>query len=402
MLKETEKLLLDALRQSINPQENQESLPLPDNEYAKRELLETASNHAVLPLLFEVYAMEMPIEDTRYADFVQPIRRAAVTTARANYRLLFLAKYIIQLLEKEGIRAILLKGAATASYYPIPEMRKSGDVDILIPQEKDFERAVELLEEVKFVKCVSQSALHHIELKNQEGICVELHRILAEPFESGKMNRYLESLLSEFDEHVQKNDSWGVTFYQPADAYHAFYLIVHMLQHFLRAGFGLKFLCDWTVFWNREIAAEEKETFLRLVRESGTQGFVEALTEACVLYLGLAAENVSFLLGESDLQQLAEDFMEEVFVSGESGHGTQERMVAMRGTGLAAYVREFHHQMHLNYPSAGKMFLLWPFLWVMTLARFIKNNRTVRKVKGLDILKEARRRSKLIDRMKLF
>ena len=302
--------------------------------------------------------MEMPIEDTRYADFVQPIRRAAVTTARANYRLLFLAKYIIQLLEKEGIRAILLKGAATASYYPIPEMRKSGDVDILIPQEKDFERAVELLDEVKFVKCVSQSALHHIELKNQEGICVELHRILAEPFESGKMNRYLESLLSEFDEHVQKNDSWGVTFYQPADAYHAFYLIVHMLQHFLRAGFGLKFLCDWTVFWN----------------------------------LGLAAENVSFLLGESDLQQLAEDFMEEVFVSGEFGHGTQERMVAMRGTGLAAYVREFHHQMHLNYPSAGKMFLLWPFLWVMTLARFIKNNRTVRKVKGLDILKEARRR----------
>lgn len=402
MLKETEKLLLDALKQSLNPRENPGHLSLPDDEYAKRVLVETARKHAVLSLMFEVCEKEEIIGDTRNADFVLPIRQAAATTVRANYRLLFLAKYITQLLEKEGIRAILLKGAATASYYPVPELRKSGDVDILIPQGNDFGRAVELLEEAKFVRCESQSALHHIELKNQEGICVELHRILAEPFESGKMNRYLETLLAEFDKHVQRNNSWGVTLYQPTDAYHAFYLIVHMLQHFLRAGFGLKFLCDWTVFWNREIAAKEKETFLRLVRESGTQGFVEVLTEACVRYLGLAADNVSFLLGKSDLQQLAEDFMEEVFVSGEFGHGAQERMVAMRGTGLAAYVREFHHQMHLNYPSAGKVFPLWPFLWVMTLARFIQNNRTVRKVKGLDILKEARRRSKLIDRMKLF
>ena len=402
MRKETEKLLLDALRQSLNPQENRGRLQPPGGEYAKRVLMETARNHAVLPLLFDAYEGEEWIDDTRFADFMQPIRQAAVTAARANYRLLFLAKYITQLLEREGIRAILLKGAATASYYPVPELRKSGDVDILIPRDKDFGRAVKLLEGAKFVKCECQSALHHVELKNQEGICVELHRILAEPFESGKMNRYLETLLAEYDEHVQENDSWGVTFYQPADAYHAFYLIVHMLQHFLRAGFGLKFLCDWTVFWNREIAAKEKETFLRLVRESGTQVFVEALTEACVLYLGLAEENVSFLLGGSELQQLAEDFMDEVFVSGEFGHGVQERMVAMRGTGLAAYVREFHHQMHLNYPSAGKVFLLWPFLWVTTLVRFIQNNRTFRKVKGLDILKEARRRSKLIDRMKLF
>lgn len=402
MLKETEKLLLDALKHSLNPQENQLKLELPNEEDAKRVFLETARKHAVLPLLFDVCEEEGLSEDTRYADFMQQIRRAAATAARANYRLMFLAKYITQVLEKEGICAILLKGAATASYYPVPELRKSGDVDILLPQEKDFWRAVEVLENVKFVKCASQSALHHIELKNEEGICVELHRILAEPFESGKMNRYLETLLAEFGEHVEKNDSWGVTFYQPTDAYHAFYLIIHMLQHFLRAGFGLKFLCDWTVFWNREIAAEEKEAFLRLVRESGTQGFVAVLTEACVLYLGLAQENVSFLLGESDLRQLAEDFMEEVFVSGEFGHGTQERMVAMRGTGPAAYVREFHHQMHLNYPSAGKVFLLWPFLWVMTLARFIQNNRTVRKVRAVDIFKEARRRSKLIDRMKLF
>ena len=372
-MKETEKLLLDALRQSLHPQENQGCLLLPENEYTEREFLKMARNHAVLPLLYDAYEKQGLAKDTCYANFWQQIRQVAATTARANYRLLFVVKYITELLEKESILIILLKGASTASYYPTPELRKSGDVDILIPQERDFQRAVELLEKEGFAKCESQSALHHIELKNEEGISVELH----------------------------------------TDAYHAFYLVVHMLQHFLRAGFGLKFLCDWTVFWNREIAAEEKETFLRLLQESGTQGFVAALTEACVKYLGLREENVLFLLGDShgvvencpaeeDWQQLAEEFMEEVFISGEFGRGDKQRMVAMRGTGFAAYAREFHHQMHLNYPGVGKVFFLWPFLWALTLARFMQNNRSIRKVKSMDILKEARRRSKLIDRMKLF
>lgn len=382
-----------------------------------RSLLALARKHAVLSLLFDVYE-----DDERISmEFQQELQNAAATVARSNYRLLFLTKYITQLLQKMGIRAILLKGAATASCYPVPELRKSGDVDILIPREENFRQAVELLKREGFAECGEQLALHHIELKNAEGISVEIHRILAEPFESKKMNLYLEQLLPSYEEHVITNESWGVTFYQPEDAYHAFYLIIHMLQHFLRAGFGLKFLCDWTVFWNREVDEDEKETFRRLVRESKTEGFVVVLTKACVKYLGLKKENVMFLLQENerygaeisveskksalqgcDVDKLAEDFMEEVFAAGEFGHDTNQRMVAMRGTGLSAYVREFHHQMHLNYPQSGKIFLLWPLLWALTLARFLYNNHAVRKVRGRDILKEAGRRSRLIDRMKLF
>ena len=94
--------------------------------------------------------------------------------------------------------------------------------------------------------------------------------------------------------------------------------------------------------------------------------------------------------------------MKDILASGEFGHDKRQRMVAMRGTGIDAYAREFHHQMHLNYPKAGRVFLLWPFLWGMTLLRFLYNNRAVRGVRGRDILKEAGKRSRLIDRMKLF
>lgn len=398
MSDKTEVILLKRLRKSLNPIERKEEVMEPTGKCDLRSLLEIAKKHAVLPLLFDAYEGEKGIP----AEFGQVLSRSATTTVRSNYRLLFLTKYVTHVLQEEGIRAVLLKGAATASYYPSPELRKSGDVDILIPRQETFLRAVEILKKEGFAERKEQDALHHIELINDEGICVEVHSILAEPFESKKMNRFLETLLPDYEQHMTENDSWGISFYQPEDAYHAFYLVIHMLQHFLRAGFGLKYLCDWVVFWNREVDEKEKQTFLRLIRESGTEGFVSVLTETCVKYLGLKRKNVAFLLKEFDGRELAEDFIKDIFAAGEFGQDKRQRMVAMRGTGISAYIREFHHQMHLNYPKAGSVFLLWPILWGMTLFRFLHNNHAVRGVKGRDIIKEAGKRSRLTDKMKLF
>ena len=103
-------------------------------------------------------------------------------------------------------------------------------------------------------------------------------------------------------------------------------------------------------------------------------------------YLGLKRKNVAFLLKEFDGRELAEDFIKDIFAAGEFGQDKRQRMVAMRGTGISAYIREFHHQMHLNYPKAGSVFLLWPILWGMTLFRFLHNNHAVRGVKGREIV----------------
>lgn len=362
------------------------------------ELLALAKENAVLSLLYPLCEAESNLTEEQR----ERIKKTAKVTVRSNYRLLFLTKYVSEYLKKQGIRAIVLKGVATAVYYPVPELRKSGDIDILIPKETDFIRACDLLQEVGFVPCEKQDALHHMELKNKEGISVEVHRTLAEPFESRKMNAYLEQLLCEYDSNVTENTYWGFPFCQPTDGYHAFYLILHMLQHFLRAGFGLKFLCDWVVFWNHPVAEREKKEFLRLADESHTGGFIGVLTAACVRYLGLKEENAAFILERYPAEAEADEFMQEVFLAGEFGHAGEKRMVAMRGAGIFAYAREFHHQMHLNYPGAGKVFLFWPVLWIATLVRFVYNNHAVRGVKSGEILKEAGRRSRLIGKMKLF
>ena len=86
----------------------------------------------------------------------------------------------------------------------------------------------------------------------------------------------------------------------------------------------------------------------------------------------------------------------------EFGKSSATRMVNLQGSKKSAYVKEFHHQMHLNFPKAGKCPLLWPVLWVITLVRFLVNNRRIRKVALKDVLKSAGDRGKLNEKLHIF
>lgn len=362
------------------------------------KILQLAQAHAVSAMLYDVLKQQPEFPK----HLLQRVQNSCRITVLSNYRLLFLAKYLTALLQEHGITAVTLKGAAAASYYPVPEYRKSGDIDLLVPVQDDYKKACHLLEETGFRKKQSQSALHHTEYDGPDGIVIELHGLLAEPFESRKVNQYLEKLLAEYAVHVEENNAWGVQLYQPADAYHAFYLLLHMLQHFLREGFGLKNLCDWAVFWNRRVSGKDKRLFAKLVKESGTVKFARVLTAACVKYLGLPAEKAAFMKTEAVPDRVVDSFMQEVMDAGEFGKSEGDRMVAMRGTGLMAYIQEFQHQMHLNYPKAGRVFLCWPLLWILTLQRFLANNRRLHRAPVKNILKKAGRRSRLTAQLDLF
>jgi hypothetical protein len=195
----------------------------------------------------------------------------------------------------------------------------------------------------------------------------------------------------------------GVTFELAADAYQAFYLLLHMLQHFLRAGFGLKLLCDWVVFWEKPVRKEEKDTFIQLLEGSGLIGFASIITAVCVKYLQLDREKVAFLLDrESFDKKTVSSFMKEIFEAEEFGHSDTDRMVVLRGTKLTDYIREFHHQMKLTYPKAGRCVILYPVLWIMTLCGFLYRNRKVRGTSGRAIMKKAHKRSKLMEQIHLF
>lgn len=355
-----------------------------------------AEKHAVLPLLYGGLAEAETVPE--------PVRRRVITAARRtvqqSYHILFLGKFVIARLEEAGIQVALLKGVGTASFYPVPELRKSGDVDLLLITPNCMNRAKEILLRCGFRVSKEQHALHHLVFTTGEGIEIELHTMLAEPFDNQEINRYMQKKMPECEKNIRRVNCMGVELPILDTGYHAYELLLHMLQHFLWAGFGLRLLCDWVVFWNRETEAEECEKYLKLVRESGIKGFSDIVTLICCKYLGLSQERVDWM--EITEKYDLEIFLREIMEAEEFGNSAADRMVTLRKNSLEAYVREFHHQMHLNFPRAGRYFPLWPGLWLVTLVRFLRNNRRIRGVSARAVLKKAGQRSRVMEQIKLW
>ena len=424
------RLLKAALAESPDREKINNSGQTDDINYEK--LFAMAQAHQVLSLLYDVLetaAQEEAVnasETTVHEEAGKAPecmgawrtvwQQAARRTVSQNYHLLFAGKFLTGLLREADIPAALLKGTATSAYYPVPELRKSSDVDLYLLKEGDLPKARALFLAHGMTVKEEQHSLHHLVMQTAEGIVVELHTLIAEPFDNAAINAYLEKCRAVFAAHTEEKEIMGAALPVLTGACHAYELLLHMLQHFLRAGFGLKLLCDWVVFWKKGVSGEEQQLYEKLITESGLKGFSDVVTATCVEYLGLPEESISFMkngrkgnttekpgTGEQtagDTLQTA--FLRDVLDSEEFGNTSADRMVAVRGSGFGAYVREFHHQMHLNFPQSGKCFLLWPLLWCITLVRFLKNNRKIRNTSVKAVLRNAKERGKLVKRMSLF
>ncbi len=403
--------LTELLRKSLTGENDTISVnALTNSEWDN--LLGLTESQKVTGMLYDAVCDSDSVPERAVVSF----QRAAVKTATQDFRLLFLARDILSRLETCSIPAVLLKGMGTASFYRNPLCRKSGDVDILIPDETRIDEAVSILEDSGFRVKEKQYALHHVVMITEDDIDIELHTMLAEPFDNERANKILKGQQDSLiitdedgnrrlnDLYVRKIDVLGAPLTILNDSYHAYELLLHMLQHYLRKGFGIRLLCDWVVFWNRDISDAAVDKYLKLVTESGIKGFSDMVTLVCYRHLGLGKTGAKLLkAGESDYRKSEiDEFLEEFVSHGEFGKTGKGRMVALRGNGPLDYVREFHHQMRLNYPKQSENVFLWPALWVMTLVRFLINNQKIRKVSLGQVLGSAGKRGKMVRKLHLF
>ncbi len=349
----------------------------------EQEIWRLARCHGVLPLLYET-------------------GREPEEAARAQvlqfYRLLFATKFYTRLLEREGIPCVVLKGCGAAYYYPREELRKSGDVDILVTDTGKWQEARAVLEKNGAVLEAGQAS-YHVSYRIPGGILLELHSSFTEELDDSRANRLLEELLENLSEHIRHAELAGVSFPVLRRPYQAISLLLHMLHHFRTGGFGMKLLCDWTALWNQEAREEDTKEYQEWVSRFGLEGFSGLVTGACRSFLGLKSERGPEGSGDEGLLEL---FMKDIWESGEFGSHMPERMAVLRGVGIGAYLRELHHQMLLGFPKKKKQIWLWPLLWLITLFRFVSNNKRIRRVSTWSVLKKAAQRSRYMKAVGLF
>ena len=134
---------------------------------------------------------------------------------------------IVDTMKRHEIETLVLKGTNTAQYYPVPELREFGDLDLYFyDRHGEADRVAH--EELK--AAVGNDAHHHSKY-DYRGITIESHYDFVNTHYPPSNRRY-ETLLKELC---------------PSPTFEVLFLLRHMAGHFAAARITLRDLVDWTL-----------------------------------------------------------------------------------------------------------------------------------------------------------
>lgn len=220
----------------------------------------------------------------------------------------FAQNALSQVLERDKIRFVIVKGLAAAQYYPAPEYRALGDVDFIVHPD-DFAKAEKLIYENGYIKREDNG--RHIELiKN--GVLFEMHRYFSK---SGQED--LDSIIFQEISSAKCCEVGGVLFPCLPDMVNGLVILQHIRQHFTRnGGLGLRQIVDWMVFADKCLDNDHWLEFKGLSDRIGLTQLAITTTRMCQIYFGLS-NSITWCLNTDSAS--CEEMLEFLFEGGSFG-----------------------------------------------------------------------------------
>lgn len=164
---------------------------------------------------------------------------------------------IVDTLQKHGIQTLVLKGTHIATYYPHPELREFGDLDLYFFDKHD---EADRVAKKELGVSISDKSHHHTKY-DYRGVTVESHYDFVNTHYPPS-NRNYETLLKE---------------QAPSPTFEVLFLLRHMACHFAASRITLRDLVDWALTCQ---ALEDKVDWTlvnKTIEDYGMTDFVAAL-----------------------------------------------------------------------------------------------------------------------------
>ena len=234
-----------------------------------QKLMVYAKKHKIIPLFchgFSNAGVKVPpeVDETLFSN-------TAFNMSVSNNQLFELERMKKAFLE-EKIDFIVLKGAILKEYYPSPEMRPMGDIDMLIKIDQ-YDKISAIMKELGFKELPPSN----YEFKWSKGqVLVELHKRLTAPTNRDFCRYYgdgwkLAIPVEDTTEYTYSREDYFV------------YLFMHFTRHYRDAGIGLLHLIDIYLYLEKHNDMDE-EYLLRELNELRLAEFFENVkrtVEAC-------------------------------------------------------------------------------------------------------------------------
>lgn len=256
---------------------------------------------------------------------------------------------------------VILKGTSAAQYYPYPEFRTMGDIDIITKRE-DYELACRELLDNNYHEVTElddkERGRHRNFLKN--GIMIEVHAFFASMNDPYKAKYFDDLIINSInDTHILP------------DLINGLVLLEHINQH-LEEGLGLRQIIDWMMFADRCLDVDDWNEFKEHAEMVGLDTLAITVTRMCEMYLGLKEHKWC----KSADENLCSTLMDYVMKCGNFGNKlTDYQRISM------SRVQEMKHPINMlktlqskgqeNW-KAAKNPLLKPFAWIWQGAQYVK------------------------------
>lgn len=380
-MNQIESILLQAIQKSL--WDSNVAFP-PDTDW--RSVLEEAARQAVLGIVMDVAPKE---EQNAWKG------RAGFGTAHF-IRILHFQSALCELLQKNGIPMVILKGTAAAIYYPNPMQRTMGDIDFIVPEDS-FDRAMELLAANGYEVNENPQYARHIEFC-KDGISFEMHRF----FSDGDCAAEIDGYIFDGIHRAVIGNMYYATFPMLSSIENGLVLLAHVAHH-LREGLGLRQILDWMMYVDRELDdAAWKDAFKDATEKIGLDTLARTATKMCQMYLGLSGR-ITWCKDADDA--LCTALLDNLLSSGNFGRKrgkglkVESTVSHLRRKGLRYLQQAGEH----NWKAYHKHKWLKPFAWIYQIGRYAKQGLETKR-KGGQIREDigrGKQRSELYRKLKI-
>ena len=253
-----------------------------------------AKSQSVLGVVGDVMLSDKRIAAQLSAEMKTKIKTFIMANMMTHGKLNGVLVNVVSHLSAAGIRSVLLKGQGLAQYYPKPELRQCGDIDLYV----GLERYADSYDVVKplAIQIDDRKALEvgkHYDFFVGK-VAVEMHRY-SDRYPTPKLDRiYQEVSLKGLNEDLVPLMFSGQTVYTPSDEYNAFYIFSHLFHHFLINGLGARQLCDWMLFLRARSSHIDMSSLETILRRLDMLKPWQAFGCVLVKYFGMPAESFPF------------------------------------------------------------------------------------------------------------
>ena len=255
-----------------------------------KEIFELAARQSTLPLVYSaVLAIpEINLPEKLKAQMSLVVDKCAKSHRAANTVIAFVTSD----LEAAGIPSVLLKGQGIASYYPVPELRQAGDIDIYVGS-ANYAKACEIMG-ARFPKAEDDSDKHacfHV----GGSLYLELHEF-TEVLHPERLNRTYQAISDEgtASANAVAHNLNGADIPTPEDTFNAFYIFNHLWEHTRSMGIGIRQLCDWAMFLHTHNGQLDSARLGRWLKELKLKNVWQVFGCAAVELLAISPEDVPF------------------------------------------------------------------------------------------------------------